>query len=121
MQAPRKHAVQVGATLTASGNSGNLKNLGLSASPDVVICVAVHGAVVGTSPTLQVTLYTVDDLGNMYQVWQGASIIATNTFQRQQIVGTIDPTFYVSWVIGGSGGPSFAGVDITLYMSSPDL
>ena len=119
MQGPRRHSVQSNATLTVTGNSGTLKNLGLSAMPDVVITVAVHGTVSGTSPTLQVTLYAKDDQGNKYQLWQSSSITATNNFQRAQVTGAIDPNFEVDWVIGGTT-PSFGGVDINLYMSSPD-
>lgn len=125
MQGPRKHAIKTAATITASGNSTTdnsgvpLKNLGLSANPDMVIVVAVTGAVGGTSPTLQVTLYAVDDAGNKYQLWQGASITATNTFQRQQVSGVIDPNIEVDYTTGGTS-PSFAGVSIFVYMSSPD-
>lgn len=120
MAANRRHQVQNAATLTASGNSGMLPNLGESSNPTVIVYIDVTGAVTNGGGTLQVTVYGSSDGSRTAQLAQDATINATLSGPHRLVIhDVLDPNIEVAWVIGGTT-PSYAGVNIDVYMTSPD-
>lgn len=83
--------------------------------------LAVTGAVTGTSPTLNVTVYEVDPVSGA-NIILGAFTQVTATLTNPLRLA-FQPVFasqvYVAWVVGGTGAPTFNGVNIDLYFT-PD-
>lgn len=119
---PRRHQIQKNATLTATGNSGLIPNLGRSDNPTIVLLVDVQGAVSGTSPSLTVSLYAqpIDSDHRPALVGSASAITgATSSPQRVVFQNVMEQELEVVWTITGTT-PSFGGVYIDLIMSSPD-
>jgi hypothetical protein len=116
---PRMHQVINGA-VSASGNSGPLKNLGRSENPTIVAYLDVQGTVTGTSPSLTVTVYGSVDGVRFAQIATFTAVTATLTGpQRVVIQNALDPYLEVAWSVSGTS-PVFNGVTCELLMTSPD-
>lgn len=120
MLGPRRHQVLAqsgnGATISGAGNSGSspyLQNLTQHANPIVIVDASAQG-VAGTN--LVFTVYAVDDVGNQYSL--GTLTLTPSAKQQRGVyTGVIEPSLYVSWL--PTGGNS-TGVDLNIYMTSPD-
>lgn len=116
----RRHAAIPSQTITASGNSGPLTNLGQSVNPTVIAILDVQGPVAGTTPSMTVTVYSVTDEGRLISLASFAAVtgVLANPL-RLVIQNVLEPNIQVGWAVSGSGA-SFGGVTCDLYMTSPD-
>src|SRR5690348_4905236 len=107
MASNRRHSVKSNATLTASGNSGMLPNLGQANNPTVVVFIDVPNAPTGTSPSMTVTLYGSVD-GTRKAVLVADVAITGQLTNPHRIVAhdVLEPNIEVDWVITGTS-PSF--------------
>ena len=110
-------AAGTGTTINANGNSGstliNLKDV-----TDLVLSVTV-GAPSGSTPTLLVQVDMQDACGNwITQVIKTASITGAGTVVAYGGLHTSNVVLTgaarIAWTIGGTGGPAFPGVAISL-------
>jgi hypothetical protein len=105
-------------TLTASGNSGALN---LASAADVWLAVWATMAPTGTNPTLDVQLDLRDPDGNWFpqavkitQLTSGPNY--TSVSAGLHVAGGLVLPQYgrIAWTIGGTGGPTWPGVSISL-------
>jgi hypothetical protein len=116
--APRQYQVLHGTTITATGNSGPLPNIGEANSPYIVILINCPNAPTGTTPSVTFSLVSVLPDGSTVLIVAGTAITAAGQ-QRITASGVIDGTLEVVWTVSGTS-PSFTGVNVDLFMSSPD-
>lgn len=110
----------INGTITASGNSGALPNLGESKNPTVVAILDVSGTVSGTSPSMTITVEGSYDGVRFYTLATFTAVTAAlSSPQRQIISNVLEPYLQVSWSVTGTT-PSFGGASCELIMSSPD-
>lgn len=115
----RRQAAIPSQTITASGNSGPLTNLGQSGNPTVVAILDVQGAIAGVSPSLTVTVYSVTDEGRLISLGSFAAVTGDLANPLRLVIhDVLEPNVQVGWVV--SSGASFGGVTCDLYMTSPD-
>lgn len=122
MAGPMRRQQAIGAqTITASGNSIFLQNLGRDTNPTVIGYLDC-GVVSGTTPNITISVYGSEDGVRFTPVPLAsfAAITATPAGpQRMVIANVLDPYLYVAWVVTGTT-PSFATVNCDLYFTAPD-
>jgi hypothetical protein len=121
MAGPCRHSVKP-ATITAAGNSGSLTNLGESSNPTVVAFLTIAGPVTNGGGVLTINIDGSPDGTNWANIGsftgQGAAT-AAGVALRLVLSGVVELNIRVSWTATGSGY-SYAGVDVELFMTSPD-
>lgn len=118
---PRRQQILSNQVVTASGNSGDLDNLGRDLYPNITAVVEVTGAVTGTTPTLDIFVEAKQPSGNYALLNHFTQIVATTgtTPVFTTMTNVMFTTIRVRWVIGGTASPTFNGVYVDLYFASP--
>lgn len=118
---PRRYQIaQSGTPLTASGNSGELVNIGQSTNPTVVLVIDVI-TVSGTTPSLTFTLNSaIEEDADLIAIPPTVAIVAITAAGQARYVfhDVIEPHVQLNWAISGTT-PSFAA-NVDLYFTSPD-
>jgi hypothetical protein len=108
-----------GTTGQAIGASGASPQIATAGAGNLGLMVAVTAAPTGTTPTLTVAVAGLDAAGNPYGIGATAALNAIGNTAIAVGVGTnngfvVPALVQVTWTIGGTGGPNFPNVDITL-------
>jgi hypothetical protein len=110
---PNVQTVHANATVTASGSTTTAAVLGTS---QVLLIINITNAPTGTLPTLQFSIVEVDPVDLTTPI--GTSTVSNSFtaagYQVLSLQSTQSGAFKVSWTIGGSGGPSFSGVNVSV-------
>jgi hypothetical protein len=110
---PNTQVVHSNATVSASGSTTTQAVLGTA---QVELIINITGTPTGTLPTLQFSIVEVDPVDLTTSV---GTPVNSNTFnavgyQIVELAATKSSAFKVSWTLGGTGGPEFTGVNVSV-------
>lgn len=101
-------------TLTASGTSQIFDQF--STTKEVTVVVTISGAVTGTTPTLQFTLWNMDQTGNIFS--PASSSVYTSGVTPNTFLFTVKSSrLQLNWTVTGTT-PSFGGVYVSFISST---
>lgn len=114
---PNIQVVHSNATVNASGSITTQAVLGTA---QVELIINITGVPTGTSPTLQFSIVEVDpvDLTTPVGSATNSNVFNAAGYQIVELTATKSSAFKVSWTIGGTSGPTFTGVNVSVSSKS---